>query len=179
MFGILERQRAVSGVASARRQVIIPERVANDTELGYGALSREVRLHVAVVVAQRGGVENYCSIAAAKDSWFWGHSPAQCEEEADNCAKAARFKEKCTAENSTKANEWAAEVELRFDVARQELSHAGQLWLDVPFEQFVAEGGGEARSELAVRILDHLDLGEPEVWDTCGLLWCANYSWPY
>ena len=134
---------------------------------------------VAVVVAQRGGVENYCSIAAAEETGFWGHSPAQCEEESDKCAGAARSKEKCIAESSTKANEWAAEVELRFDVARQELSHAGQLWLDVPFEQFVAEGGGEARSELAVRVLDHLDLGEPEAWDTCGLPWCANYSWPY
>ena len=43
----------------------------------------------------------------------------------------------------------------------------------------MAEGGGEAGSELALRVLDHLDLGDPEVWDTCGLPWCANYSWPW
>ena len=134
---------------------------------------------VAVVVSQRGGLENYCSIAAATGAAFWGHSPAQCEAASDACAKAARLKQTCNAENSTKAHEWAAEVELRFDAARDELSRAGRLWLDVPFEQFVAEGGGEARSELAVRVLDHLDLGDPEVWDSCGLPWCANYSWPW
>ena len=68
---------------------------------------------VGVVVAQRGGVENYCSITAAQETGFWGHSPAQCEEASEECAKAAKLKEKCNAENSTEANEWAAEVELR------------------------------------------------------------------
>lgn len=136
---------------------------------------------VAAVVVQRGGVENYCSIAAAKETGFWGHSPTQCKEAVagGQCEEAAELKSKCIVETSAKANEWAAEVDLRFDVARQELSRARRLWLDVPFEQFVAGGGGELRSELAVRVLDHLNLGDPEVWDTCGLPWCANYSWPW
>ena len=49
----------------------------------------------------------------------------------------------------------------------------------MPWAQFVAEGGGGARSEMAVRVLDHLDLGDPGVWDSCGLPWCAHYSWPW
>ena len=49
----------------------------------------------------------------------------------------------------------------------------------MPWEQFVAEGGGDARSEMAVRVLDHLDLGDPGVWDSCALPWCAHYSWPW
>ena len=134
---------------------------------------------VGVVVAQRGGVENYCSIAAAEEAKFWGHNPAQCEAASDQCARAAALKHQCNANNSTAANKWSAEIDLRFDVARQELGRAGQLWLDVPFEQFVAEGGGAPRSVLALRVLDHLGLGDPEVWGTCGLPWCANYSWPW
>jgi len=36
--------------------------------------------------------------------------------------------------------------------------------------------------ELAIEVLlggAALDLGDPEVWDSCGLPWCANYSWPW
>ena len=141
--------------------------------------------HVAAVVVQREGVENYCSIVAAQETGFWGHNPAEhinaggTEETDTIIEKAAELKSKCIAENSTAANEWSKEIDARFDVARQELNRAGRLWLDVPFEQFVDEGGGGVRSEWALRILGHLDLGDPEVWDTCGLPWCTNYSWPW
>ena len=134
---------------------------------------------VGVVVAQRGGVDNYCSITAAQETQYWGHNSAQCKADSDQCARAAALKHQCNAKNSTTANTWSAEIDLRFDVVRQVLSRAGRPWLDVPFEQFVAEGGGAPRSVLALRVLDHLSLGDPEVWDTCGLPWCVNYSWPW
>ena len=52
---------------------------------------------VGVVVVQRGGVENFCSIKAAKETLFWGHSPAQCAAARDECAEAARLKAECVA----------------------------------------------------------------------------------
>jgi hypothetical protein len=81
--------------------------------------------------------------------------------------------------NLTAAKEWSKKIDLRFDFTRQMLSRAEKLWLDVPFGQFVAQGGGEPRSVMALRILNHLNLGDPKLWGTCGLSWCANYSWPW
>ena len=138
---------------------------------------------VAVVVQQRGGFENYCSIIAAKKSGFWGHNPSQ--EGSVRAKKADEVKRECLANAAKKGRlkkaveEWSKEIDRRFEVTRKELRCAEHSWLDLPFEDWAAGGGGEPRSDSALKILDHIGLGDPEVWDTCGLQWCANYSWPW
>ena len=143
---------------------------------------------VSTVMLQRGGVENYCSILASTRADFWGHNPSERRRRNPDTGlrrlrarMADEIRSNCLWTNSTKANDWARTVEHRFDVARQVLrrSSLARPWLDLTFERFIAAGGGDARSPMARKVLDHVGLGDPGVWDTCGLGWCARRSWPW
>ena len=151
---------------------------------------------VAVVVLERGGTDNYCSIEAAQNTDYWGHNPGQHASSQGGQVLAAKAKAECLAaqdiktprtvkypvaalepggNGETNAQHWAAVVSRRFAIVRDELRRARRPWLELPFTTYVADA-----AEASGRILDHVGLGRREAgWgDTCWVPWCKHSVLP-
>ena len=160
---------------------------------------------VAVVVLERGGTDNYCSIEAAQNTDYWGHNPGQHASSQGGEELAATAKAEClaaqdddgttaqtpravkypvaalepgvNAAGETNAQHWAAVVSRRFEVVRDEMRSARRPWLELPFATYVADAS--AASGL---ILDHVRLARPEAGggdaDTCWVPWCKRSVLP-
>jgi len=125
--------------------------------------------HVRAAVIERNERDTFCSIQRSQVSNDWGHTPSE------STGKVSRKDIPCD-ETSAAADDFVHKVQLRFNTTRELLGQKeASSWIELPFNEYIADvdAGRTRLYELA-----GLQMPPNEWRDTCGLDWCAHFSWP-